>query len=71
MIKCSYYVKRNEEAAFEEIISYNNTQYLCSELNDGRLVVERTERISNTSTKVSKLCYKGKNWYKLIYATEE
>ena len=71
MIKIAYYIKRNEEADFQELISTDNTKYSCSELGNGKLVVEITERISKTTTKVSNLSYKGKNWYKLIYATEE
>ena len=67
MITTIYCVKRNEEADFEELNNTTDIQYMVTELFDGKLLVEKTVKIDEYTKKVSKLCYKGKNWFKLLY----
>lgn len=67
MITTIYSVKRNVEADFEELNNTTDIQYKFTELFDGKLLVEKTIKIDEYTTKVSKLCYKGKNWFKLLY----
>jgi hypothetical protein len=67
MITTIYCVKRNEETDFEELNNTTDTQYEFTELFDGKLLVEKTVKIDEYTTRVSKLCYKGKNWFKLLY----
>ena len=63
-----YFVKKNEEADFVSLHNDDNITYSFLELPNGKLTVTKQEFLEEEGVfKISKLCYKGKNWYKLIH----
>ena len=65
-----YFIKASEEAVFTLLHDTETVRHETDEMRNGRLVVTTYEKMGNV-TKVSKLCYKGKNWYKTIEDTDE
>ena len=65
-----YFVKPSEEAVFTLLHNTDSVRYETDEMRNGRLVVTKYETFENR-TRVSKLCYKGKNWYKEITENNE
>lgn len=71
MIKTTYYVIYSPDGEFEELVNNDKTSYSFEELRNGRLIVEITEKLTPTTTKVYKRSYKSTKWYKLLSATED
>lgn len=65
-----YFVKPSEDFVFTLLQNTDSVRYETDEMRNGRLVVTKYETLDNR-TRVSKLCYKGKNWYKEITETNE
>jgi hypothetical protein len=69
-MKVEYYIKTSEEDVFTLLHDTESVRYETDEMRNGKLVVTTYEKNGNV-TKVSKLCYKGKNWYKIIQNNNE
>lgn len=66
----TYFVKHNCDESFCPLESNDRVTYTFDEMRNGKLVVVQSEKV-DSYTKVSKLCFKGKNWYKIIENEDE